>query len=242
MTQHNDVLFAYWVPNVSGGLVVSDIEQRTDWSYEYNVRLAQTAEQNGFAYALTQIRFTAGYGAENQHESVSFSHGLLAKTEKLKVIAAILPGPWKPVLAAKQLATIDHLSQGRIAINVVSGWFKGEFDAIGEEWPEHDQRYARSEEFIRSLKGIWTQDHFSFQGRYYQFNDYTLKPKPVQQPHIEIFQGGSSRAARDMAARVSDWYFTNGNTVEELKKQIDDIREKAKLNGHHWGKCLHYCP
>ena len=84
MTQANDILFAYWVPNVSGGLVVSDIEQRTDWSYDYNVRLAQTAEQNGFAYALTQIRFTAGYGAENQHESVSFSHGLLAKTESSK--------------------------------------------------------------------------------------------------------------------------------------------------------------
>lgn len=227
-----NIAFAYWVPNVNGGLVVSSIEQRTDWSYDYNVRLAQAAEQNGFDYALTQIRFTAGYGADNQHESVSFSHGLLAKTEKLKVIAAILPGPWKPALAAKQLATIDHLSHGRIAINVVSGWFHGEFDAIGEEWPEHDQRYARSEEFIRSLKGIWTQDNFSFDGQYYQFKDYTLKPKPVQKPHIEIFQGGSSRAARDMASRVSDWYFTNGNTPEELKKQIDDIREKAKANQH----------
>lgn len=227
-----NIAFAYWVPNVSGGLVVSSIEQRTDWSYDYNVRLAQAAEKNGFDYALTQIRFTAGYGADNQHESVSFSHGLLAKTEKLKVIAAILPGPWKPALAAKQLATIDHLSHGRIAINVVSGWFSGEFDAIGEEWPEHDQRYARSEEFIRSLKGIWTQDNFSFDGQHYQFKDYTLKPKPVQKPHIEIFQGGSSRAARDMASRVSDWYFTNGNTPEELKKQIDDIREKAKANQH----------
>lgn len=227
-----NIAFAYWVPNVSGGLVVSSIEQRTDWSYDYNVRLAQAAEKNGFDYALTQIRFTAGYGADNQHESVSFSHGLLAKTEKLKVIAAILPGPWKPALAAKQLATIDHLSHGRIAINVVSGWFRGEFDAIGEEWPEHDQRYARSEEFIRSLKGIWTQDNFSFDGQHYQFKDYTLKPKPVQKPHIEIFQGGSSRAARDMASRVSDWYFTNGNTPEELKKQIDDIREKAKAYQH----------
>lgn len=227
-----NIAFAYWVPNVSGGLVVSSIEQRTDWSYDYNVRLAQAAEKNGFDYALTQIRFTAGYGADNQHESVSFSHGLLAKTEKLKVIAAILPGPWKPALAAKQLATIDHLSHGRIAINVVSGWFRSEFDAIGEEWPEHDQRYARSEEFIHSLKGIWTQDNFSFDGQYYQFKDYTLKPKPVQKPHIEIFQGGSSRAARDMASRVSDWYFTNGNTPEELKKQIDDIREKAKANQH----------
>lgn len=212
--------------------MVSNIEQRTDWSYDYNVRLAQTAEQAGFDYALTQIRFTAGYNAENQHESVSFSHGILAKTERLKVIAAILPGPWKPALAAKQLATIDHLSNGRIAINVVSGWFRGEFDAIGEEWPEHDERYARSEEFIRSLKGVWTQNNFNFEGKYYQFKDYTLSPKPLQKPHIEIFQGGSSRAARDMASRVSDWYFTNGNTPEELKKQIDDIREKAKANHH----------
>ncbi|WOE30982.1 MULTISPECIES: dimethylsulfone monooxygenase SfnG [unclassified Acinetobacter] len=232
MSHNHPIQFAYWVPNVSGGLVISHIEQRTDWSYEYNVRLAQTAEKNGFAYALTQIRFTAGYGADHQHESVSFSHGLLAKTERLKIIAAILPGPWKPALAAKQLATIDHLSHGRIAINVVSGWFRSEFDAIGEEWPEHDQRYVRSEEFIRCLKGIWTQDQFSFQGQYYQFHDYTLKPKPVQKPHIEIFQGGSSRAARDMAARVSDWYFTNGNTASEIKKQIDDIRAKAKVNQH----------
>ena len=230
--QNKNITFAYWVPNVSGGLVVSNIEQRTDWSYDYNVRLAQAAEKNGFDYALTQIRFTAGYNAENQHESVSFSHGILAKTSKLKVIAAILPGPWKPVLAAKQLATIDHLTQGRIAINVVSGWFRGEFDAIGEAWPEHDQRYARSEEFIRALKGVWTQDNYSFNGKYYQFKDYTLSPKPVQKPHVEILQGGSSRAARDMAARVSDWYFTNGNTPEELKKQIDDIRAKAQQNGH----------
>ena len=78
MTQlQQPIKFAYWVPNVSGGLVVSNIEQRTDWSYDYNVRLAQAAENNGFEYALTQIRFTAGYGAENQHESVSFSHALL---------------------------------------------------------------------------------------------------------------------------------------------------------------------
>ena len=229
----DDIKFAYWVPNVSGGLVVSNIEQRTDWSYDYNVRLAQAAEKNGFDYALSQIRFTAGYGAEFQHESVSFSHALLAKTEKLKVIAAILPGPWKPALAAKQLATIDYLSQGRIAVNVVSGWFKGEFDAIGEPWPEHDERYVRSEEFIRSLKGIWTQDQFSFEGKYYQFKDYTLKPKPLQQPHIEIFQGGTSRAARDMASRVSDWYFANGNTVEGIQAQIQDLQSKAQANGHH---------
>ncbi|GKS76514.1 dimethyl sulfone monooxygenase SfnG [Acidovorax sp. SUPP950] len=226
------IRFAYWVPNVSGGLVVSTIAQRTDWSLEYNQRLAQAAEKAGFDYALSQIRFTAGYGAEYQHESVSFSQALLHATTKLKVLAAILPGPWSPAVVAKQIATIDHISQGRIAINVVSGWFKGEFQAIGEPWLEHDERYRRSEEFIRALKGIWTQDNFTFKGDFYRFNNYTLSPKPVQKPHPEIFQGGSSRAARDMASRVSDWYFTNGNTPEGVKKQIDDIQAKAAETGH----------
>ncbi|TGO81656.1 hypothetical protein BPOR_1065g00020 [Botrytis porri] len=87
------VKFAYWVPNVSGGLVISKIPQRTSWDYESHVRYAQTAEEVGFEYALTQIRFMAGYGADNQHESVSFSQALLHNTKKLNVIAALLPGP-----------------------------------------------------------------------------------------------------------------------------------------------------
>ncbi|WP_434674300.1 dimethylsulfone monooxygenase SfnG [Pseudomonas sp. R1-15] len=225
------IKFAYWVPNVSGGLVVSKIPQRTDWGIDYNRKLAQIAEDAGFDYALTQIRFTAGYGAEYQHESVAFSHALLAATTRLKVIAAVLPGPWTPSVLGKQIATIDQLTGGRVAINVVSGWFKGEFTAIGEPWLEHDERYRRSEEFITTLKGIWTTDNYTFAGDFYRFRDYTLKPKPLQQ-HPEIFQGGSSRAARDMAARVSDWYFTNGNTVEGVKAQVDDLRTKAAANNH----------
>ncbi|MFM0646026.1 dimethyl sulfone monooxygenase SfnG [Paraburkholderia bryophila] len=230
--RQEELKFAYWVPNVSGGLVVSTIEQRTDWSVEYNQKLAQTAERAGFDYALSQIRFTAGYGADNQHESVSFSQALLHATTKLKVLAAILPGPWSPAVVAKQIATIDHISNGRIGINVVSGWFKGEFTAIGEPWLEHDERYRRSREFIEALKGIWTQDNFTYRGDFYRFNNYTLSPKPVQKPYPEIFQGGSSRAARDNAASVSDWYFTNGNTPENLKLQIDDIQTKAAKNDH----------
>ena len=128
------------------------------------------------------------------------------------------------------MATIDQLTNGRVAVNIVSGWFKGEFQAIGEHWLEHDERYRRSEEFIRSLKGIWSQDNFTFRGDFYRFDNYSLKPKPLGQP--EIFQGGSSRAARDMAARVSDWYFTNGNTPEGIKAQVDDIRAKAAANNH----------
>lgn len=231
-TSHDSALkFAYWVPNVSGGLVISEIEQRTSWDFDYNRKLAQIAENAGFDYALTQIRFTAGYGAENQHESVSFSQGLLGATQKLKVIAALLPGPWNPTLAAKQIATISHLTAGRIAVNIVSGWFRGEFKAIGEPWLDHEERYLRSEEFIRCLKGIWQEERFSFNGDFYRYRDYVMKPKPLS-PLPEIFQGGSSRAARDMAARVSDWYFTNGNDLDGIRRQVDDIKQKASANQH----------
>lgn len=231
-TSHDSALkFAYWVPNVSGGLVISEIEQRTSWDFDYNRKLAQIAENAGFDYALTQIRFTAGYGAENQHESVSFSQGLLGATQKLKVIAALLPGPWNPTLAAKQIATISHLTAGRIAVNIVSGWFRGEFKAIGEPWLDHEERYLRSEEFIRCLKGIWQEERFSFNGDFYRYRDYVMKPKPLS-PLPEIFQGGSSRAARDMAARVSDWYFTNGNDLDGIRRQVEDIKLKALANQH----------
>ncbi|RDB46038.1 LLM class flavin-dependent oxidoreductase, partial [Tsukamurella tyrosinosolvens] len=136
----DQITFAYWVPNVSGGLVTSDIEQRTSWDFEYNKKLAQTAERVGFEYALSQVRYMASYGAEYQHESTSFSLALLGATEKLKVIAAVHPGLWHPAVLAKFGATADHLSNGRFAINVVSGWFAGEFKALGEPWLEHDER------------------------------------------------------------------------------------------------------
>jgi FMNH2-dependent dimethyl sulfone monooxygenase len=209
------VKFAYWVPNVSGGLVVSKIEQRTHWGIDYNRKLAQLAEAAGFEYGLTQIRFTAGYGAENQHESVAFSHALLAATTTLKVIAAILPGPWQPALAAKQLATIDQLTNGRIAVNIVSGWFKGEFQAIGEPWLEHDERYRRSEEFIRALKGIWSQDDFTFKGDFYRFKAQVddIRTKAAANKHAVKVGVNAFVIARD--------------TEEEARAVLAEIIDKA---------------
>ncbi|MEA2697562.1 MAG: dimethylsulfone monooxygenase [Myxococcales bacterium] len=227
----DDVKFAYWVPNVSGGLVVSKIEQRTHWGYEYNKELALLAERSGFEYALSQVRYMASYGAEFQHESTSFSLALLLATTRLKVIAAIHPGLWHPGVLAKLTATADHLSNGRVAVNVVSGWFKGEFTALGEPWLEHDERYRRSEEFIRALRGIWTEDHFNLRGDFYRITDFSLKPKPIQTAHPEIFQGGNSKAARAMAARVSDWYFMNGNSIDGVRAQVDEIRTNAAAVG-----------
>ncbi|KSU78291.1 dimethyl sulfone monooxygenase SfnG [Prescottella equi] len=229
----DEIKFAYWVPNVSGGLVTSDIEQRTSWDYEYNKKLAQTAENNGFEYALSQVRYEASYGAEFQHESTSFSLALLLATEKLKVIAAVHPGLWQPAVLAKLGATADHLSNGRFAVNVVSGWFKDEFTHLGEPWLEHDERYRRSAEFLQVLRKIWTQDDVDFRGDFYRIHDFTLKPKPLntpERPNPELFQGGNSAAARENAGRYSDWYFSNGKDYDGVTEQLVDVRRVAREN------------
>lgn len=226
--------FAYWVPNVSGGLVTSTIEQRTDWSYDYNVALARIAEEAGFEYALTQVRYTASYSAQYQHESTSFSLALLLATQRLKVIAAVHPGMWQPGVLAKWLATADHLSNGRVAVNIVSGWLKDEFTKLGEPWLEHDERYRRSAEFIQALREIWTNDHASLAGDFYRIRDFNLQPKPLSwegRPHPEIFQGGNSTAARNNGGRYSDWYFSNGNDFDGVTAQLADLRRVAADSG-----------
>jgi FMNH2-dependent dimethyl sulfone monooxygenase len=137
--------FAYWAPNVSGGLVISNIPQKTEWSFEANSRYAQIAEQVGFDYVLLQTRFFASYGAENQLEAATLASALAATTKKINIITAVLPGLWHPGVFAKIISTIDHISSGRVSVNIVSGWFKGEFNGYGEPWLDHYERYRRSE-------------------------------------------------------------------------------------------------
>ncbi|MUK01531.1 dimethyl sulfone monooxygenase SfnG [Vibrio cholerae] len=226
--------FAYWVPNVSGGLVVSTIEQRTSWDFDYNRTLARIAEDAGFEYALSQTRYAASYGADKQHEATSFSLALLAATEKLKVIAAVHPGMWHPGVLAKFIITADHISNGRAAVNIVSGWLKDEFVNFGLEWLEHDERYVRTEEFIRVLRGLWTEEGYSQAGTYYDINNFTLSPAPIDvpgRPHPEIFFGGNSTAAQATAGRVADWYFSNGKDLEGFKENIAGVQASAAEAG-----------
>lgn len=174
--------FAFWVPNVSRGLVNSMVPQRTSHDLDYNVKLAQIAEEKGFTFALTQIRFMSAHDGDEQyevgawsvakltHQSVSYSHALLAQTKKLNVIAAILPGPWHPALTAKTFASIDHYTGGRVSINVVSGWYKQEQAAMGVEWPEvSSRRGARAELMFPARRPLRPLDRV-----------HSLHPRPVE--------------------------------------------------------------
>ncbi len=228
-TSPEPLRFAYWVPNVSGGLVVSTLPQRTDHTPAYNVDTARAAEAAGFDYALTQVRYGASYGADEQHESTSFSLALLLATERLKVIAAVHPYFWQPTVLAKWAATAQALTDGRLALNVVSGWFKAEALSLGATWLEHGERYRQSEEFIDVLRGAWTTDDFTYRGDFFRTRDLTFRPQPDVLP--EIFQGGNSTAAREMAGRVSDWYFMNGNSYDGVAEQVSEVGGHAAANG-----------
>src|ERR1700730_17656743 len=159
----DQVEFAYWVPNISGGLVVTTLPMDTDWTPEANIKYAKDAEANGFATALAQTRWFASYGADHQHEAYLLTSAILAHTKTLELITAVHPGLWHPAIVAKMQASLDVISGGggRTSINVVSGWFKGEFTGYGLPWLEHAERYRRSEEFIRVLKGMWNEDEFT---------------------------------------------------------------------------------
>lgn len=226
--------FAYWVPNVSGGLVVSSIEQRTSFDLDYNIELARTAERVGFEYALSQVRYLSSYGAAQQHESTSTSLALLLATEKLKVIAAVHPGLWEPAVLAKFLLTADNFSKGRAAVNVVSGWFKDEFTKLGLPWLEHDERYRRSGEFLQVLRKLLSEENVQFSGDFYRVNDFTLRPGPYPvagRPHPEIFQGGNSTAARFNGGAYADWYFSNGKDFDGFTEQYDEVTRIAAEHG-----------
>lgn len=226
--------FAYWVPNVSGGLVISNIEQRTSYDLDYNVKLAQTAEQVGFDYALAQVRYLSSYGAALQHESAATSLALLLATEKLNVINAVLPGQWEPTVLAKFILTADHFSKGRAAVNVVSGWFKDEFTRAGLPWLEHDERYRRSGEFIEVLRKLFTEENVTYKGEFYQLNDFTLRPGPFEvegRPYPPIFQGGNSTAARFNGGALSDVYFSNGKDFDGFTEQYDEVTQIAAEHG-----------
>ncbi len=180
------------------------------------------------------MRYAASYGADQQHESTSFSLGLLLATERLKVIAAVHPGLWHPGVLAKWIITADHMSHGRAAVNVVSGWLKDEFVGFGEPWLEHGERYRRTEEFIRVLRGLWTEKEFTHLGDFYRIHDFTLKPPPVDVPgraHPEIFMGGNSTDAREMGGRVTDWYFSNGKDFAGFEEQRTDVLASARAAG-----------
>jgi len=226
------IRFGYWMPVFGGWLRnVEDEQMQASWSYVK--RLAQRSEEIGFDLSLVaelNLNDIKGVGAPSL-DAWSTAAALAAVTERLELMVAVRPTFHSPALLAKQAANIDHISNGRLSLNVVSSWWEQEARMYGVHFEKHDDRYARTSEWLDVVNGVWSEPSFSFAGKYYSVEKTVLEPKPVRKPRPTLYAGGESDAAKNLIAQKCDAYVMHGDPPEYVAKKIADMRERRNRFG-----------
>ena len=221
--------FGYWLP-VFGGWLRNVPDEGMEASWPYVRRLAQESEAIGFDLTLIAelcLNDIKGVRAPTL-DAWSTAAALAAVTERLELMVAVRPTFHAPALLAKQAANIDRISGGRVSLNVVSSWWKDEARRYGVRFDDHDDRYARTEEWLAVVDGAWQDDEFSFHGRYYDVDQLILEPKPLRRPRPTIYAGGESAAAKSLIARTCDAYVMHGDPPEAIEARIIDMRARRE--------------
>ncbi|OBG87810.1 alkanesulfonate monooxygenase [Mycobacterium sp. E136] len=187
----------------------------------YLAEVARAADRLGYEGVLTPT----GTWCEDAWLTAS---ALLAETERLKFLVAFRPGLTPPTLAAQQAATLQRFSDGRVLLNIVSGGDDVEQRRFGD-WLDHDQRYARTGEFLHIVNSVWRQESLDFEGDHYKVADARVSVPPDPLP--QIYFGGSSPAALPIAARYVDVYLTWGEPPQDAAAKIARVRELAEKQG-----------
>jgi dimethylsulfone monooxygenase len=230
--------YGYWMP-VFGGWLRNVEDENMQASWEYTKKLAQRSEQIGYDLSLVaelNLNDIKGVDAPSL-DAWSTAAALAAVTEKLELMVAVRPTFHSPALLAKQAANIERIAgSGRLSLNVVSSWWSGEAKKYGVQFDEHDDRYARTSEWLEIVDKLWREDHFDYAGSYYKIEDAVMQPKPISKPII--YAGGESDKAKDTIARQCDAYVMHGDAPEKVKLKIDDMearREKLNLPPMQYG-------
>ncbi|MBT9333168.1 LLM class flavin-dependent oxidoreductase [Paracidobacterium acidisoli] len=224
--------FGYWMP-VFGGWLRNVEDEGMEASWAYVSRLARRSEQIGFDLSLIaelNLNDIKGVHAPGL-DAWSTSAALAAVTEKLELMIAVRPTFHTPALLAKQAANIDHISNGRLALNVVSSWWEQEARMYGVTFDRHDDRYARTSEWLDVVDGVWSQSSFTHTGRYYTLEGTVLEPKPVRKPRPPIYAGGESEAAKNLIAQKCDAYVMHGDSPEDIRTRIEDMKARRERFG-----------
>src|SRR6185503_13285134 len=195
---------------------VEDEQMAATW--EYTSRLARRSEEIGFDLTLiAELNLNDIKGADAPAlDAWSTAAALAAVTKRLELMVAVRPTFHLPAILAKQAANIDHISGGRLSLNVVSSWWAEEAKQYGVEFDTHDARYARTAEWLAVVDGLWSERRFSHTGRYYQVAETTLEPKPVRKPRPVLYAGGESPAAKDLISRTCDGYLMHGDPADRI--------------------------
>lgn len=224
--------YGYWLPVFGGWLRnVQEENMQADWNYVKS--LAIRSEEIGFDVSLIaelNLNDIKGVSAPSL-DAWSTTAALAAVTKSIELMVAVRPTFHNPALLAKAAANIDHISNGRISLNVVSSWWKDEAEKYGVHFEQHDDRYARTEEWLTVLDNVWKKDHYTFEGKYYKVFDNVLQPKPVSSPRPFIYAGGESERAKDLIASTCDGYVMHGDDPQTISRRINDLRERREQKG-----------
>ena len=224
--------YGYWLPVFGGWLRnVADEDMHATWAYIS--RLARRSEEIGFDLTLiAELNLNDIKGPEAPSlDAWSTAAALAAVTHRLELMVAVRPTFHNPALLAKQAANIDHISNGRVSLNVVSSWWADEARKYGVQFDQHDDRYARTSEWLDVVDRAWKHDHVTYHGKYYHVDDLVLQPKPVSRPRPVIYAGGESEAAKNLIAQKCDAYVMHGDPPERIRAKINDLSERRERFG-----------
>jgi len=224
--------YGYWMPVFGGWLRnVEDENMRADWDYVKT--LAQRSEDLGYDLSLiAELNLNDIKGEEAPSlDAWSTAAALAAVTKKIELMVAVRPTFHSPALLAKQAANIDHISGGRLSLNVVSSWWQDEAKKYGVHFEQHDDRYARTAEWLHVVDNLWKQDHFTFEGKFYKVTDSILQPKPLSRPRPFLYAGGESEAAKNLIAAQCDGYVMHGDDPAAIGRRIQDLSERRERLG-----------
>ncbi len=226
--------YGFWMP-VFGGWLRNVDDEGMEASWKYTKRLALRAEQLGYDLSLIaelNLNDIKGVAAPSL-DAWSTAAALAAVTEKLELMVAVRPSFHNPALLAKQAANIDRIADGRLTLNVVSSWWADEATKYGLHFDRHDDRYARTGEWLDVVDGCWQTPNenggsFSYKGRYYQVEQNVLSPKPVRRPRPMLYAGGESETAKNLIAAKCDAYLMHGDSPARVAEKIADMRERRE--------------
>lgn len=224
--------FGYWMP-VFGGWLRNIPDEGMVANWDYVRRLTERSEQTGWDLTLiAELNLNDIKGIDQPAlDAWSTAAALAAVTSSIELMVAVRPNFHQPALFAKEAANIDNISNGRLSLNVVSSWWADEATQYGLQFDQHDDRYARTTEWLQVVDGLWTKDRFSFEGERYKLRDAICEPKPIRKPRPTIYAGGESEAAKTMIAGQCDAFVMHGDPVDAIKPKIADMEGRRARSG-----------
>jgi alkanesulfonate monooxygenase SsuD/methylene tetrahydromethanopterin reductase-like flavin-dependent oxidoreductase (luciferase family) len=216
--------------NADGGLAITDVPERWPARWDDNLAAVKIADEAGLEFFLPIARWR-GFGGRNHvrewsFETFTWAAGLAAVTQRIGLFMTVHVPLVHPVYAAKALATVDHISRGRAGLNLVCGWNPQEFAMFGARLG--DDAYGQAAEWMEIIERCYGEDQpFDFNGTHYTLQGVVSRPASLQLPRPLTMNAAFGAPGRDFAAKKCDFLFSPFSNIEDGRRHVDDIRERA---------------